>query len=151
LTGELADLLSNTPSSDESAPESARVRLIDRINPGVCQPSDSTGLRPPGGRLLLASPSLQRQRHRRRPVGRRQCHRTLLHPSLRLEFALGPQHNENRIFFPNLIVILLSRTTHFNVQVEEYLTPSCWLWPPLSSSGRTSGGRRGPRGSTTAP
>jgi hypothetical protein len=31
-------------------------------------------------------------------------------------------HNENRIFFPNLIVLLLSRTTDFNVLVEEYLS-----------------------------
>ena len=30
-------------------------------------------------------------------------------------------HNENRIFFPNLIVLLLSRTTHFNVVIEEYI------------------------------
>jgi hypothetical protein len=31
------------------------------------------------------------------------------------------QHNENRIFFPNIIVIFLAHTVHFNVQVEEYL------------------------------
>ncbi len=36
--------------------------------------------------------------------------------------ALWAQHNENRVFFPNLIVVLLTRTTHFNVQVEEYLS-----------------------------
>ncbi len=36
--------------------------------------------------------------------------------------ALWAQHNENRIFFPNLIVVLLTRTTHFNIQVEEYLS-----------------------------
>jgi hypothetical protein len=35
---------------------------------------------------------------------------------------LWAQHNENRIFFPNLIVILLARTTHFNIQIEEYLS-----------------------------
>jgi hypothetical protein len=35
--------------------------------------------------------------------------------------SLWAQHNENRIFFPNLIVILLAHTTAFNVQVEEYL------------------------------
>ena len=33
--------------------------------------------------------------------------------------ALWAQHNENRIFFPNLIVLALSRTTHFNIVVEE--------------------------------
>ena len=35
--------------------------------------------------------------------------------------SLWAQHNENRIFFPNLIVLLLAHTTHFNIQVEEYL------------------------------
>jgi hypothetical protein len=36
--------------------------------------------------------------------------------------SLWAQHNENRIFFPNLIVILLAHTTSFNIQVEEYLS-----------------------------
>jgi hypothetical protein len=35
---------------------------------------------------------------------------------------LWAQHNENRIFFPNLIVIVLADTTHFNVVVEEYVS-----------------------------
>ena len=34
---------------------------------------------------------------------------------------LWAQHNENRILFPNLIVLLLSRTTNLNVLVEEYV------------------------------
>jgi hypothetical protein len=36
--------------------------------------------------------------------------------------SLWAQHNENRIFFPNLIVLLLAHTVHFNVQIEEYLS-----------------------------
>lgn len=36
--------------------------------------------------------------------------------------SLWAQHNENRIFFPNLIVLLLAYTTAFNVQIEEYLS-----------------------------
>ena len=36
--------------------------------------------------------------------------------------SLWSQHNENRIFFPNLIVLALAYTTHFNIQVEEYLS-----------------------------
>ncbi len=36
--------------------------------------------------------------------------------------SLWAQHNENRIFFPNLIVVLLAHTTAFNVQIEEYLS-----------------------------
>jgi hypothetical protein len=35
--------------------------------------------------------------------------------------SLWGQHNENRIFFPNLIVLVIARTTAFNVQIEAYL------------------------------
>lgn len=37
-------------------------------------------------------------------------------------FTLFNQHNENRIVFPNIIVLLLAATTHFNIVVEEYLS-----------------------------
>jgi hypothetical protein len=36
--------------------------------------------------------------------------------------SLWAQHNENRIFFPNLIVLVLARVTLFNTQIEEYLS-----------------------------
>ena len=36
--------------------------------------------------------------------------------------SIWAQHNENRLFFPNLIVLLLAYTTGFNIQVEEYLS-----------------------------
>jgi hypothetical protein len=36
--------------------------------------------------------------------------------------TLWSQHYENRIFFPNLIVLVLGYTTHFNVVTEEYLS-----------------------------
>jgi hypothetical protein len=40
-----------------------------------------------------------------------------------LQFSmLWAQHNENRIFFPNLIVLALAYTTHLNVLIEEYLS-----------------------------
>ena len=35
---------------------------------------------------------------------------------------LWTQFNENRVLFPNLIVLLLGYTTHFNVVGEEYLS-----------------------------
>ena len=35
---------------------------------------------------------------------------------------LWAQHNENRMLFPNLVVLGLSRTTHFNIVVEQYLS-----------------------------
>jgi hypothetical protein len=36
--------------------------------------------------------------------------------------TLWAQHNENRIFFQNLITLLLGHTTHFDVIVEDYLS-----------------------------
>jgi len=36
--------------------------------------------------------------------------------------TLWSQYFENRIFFPNLIVLALASTTHFNVVVEEYIS-----------------------------
>jgi hypothetical protein len=36
--------------------------------------------------------------------------------------SLWAPHNENRIFFPNLVVLFLAYTTRFNIQVEEYLS-----------------------------
>ena len=40
-----------------------------------------------------------------------------------LQFStLWAQHNENRIFFPNLIVLALAYTTHFDVITEQYLS-----------------------------
>ncbi|MHB1518977.1 MAG: hypothetical protein ACYDDZ_02810 [Acidimicrobiales bacterium] len=36
--------------------------------------------------------------------------------------ALWAQHNENRILFPNLLVLVLAATAHFNIVVEDYLS-----------------------------
>ena len=36
--------------------------------------------------------------------------------------SLWAQHNENRILFPNLIVVFLAHTTHLDIRVEEYLS-----------------------------
>ena len=36
--------------------------------------------------------------------------------------VMWAQHNETRIFFPNLIVVLLAHTVQFNVVIEEYLS-----------------------------
>ena len=35
--------------------------------------------------------------------------------------SLWALHNENRLLFPNIIVIVLAHTVNFNIQVEEYL------------------------------
>ena len=36
--------------------------------------------------------------------------------------SLWSTHNDNRILFPNLIVVGLAHTVHFNIDVEEYLS-----------------------------
>jgi hypothetical protein len=36
--------------------------------------------------------------------------------------SLWSQHNEDRIFFPNLVVIALAHATHFNIQAEEFVS-----------------------------
>ena len=43
----------------------------------------------------------------------------IAHPSLGNLWAL---HNDNRIFFPNLIVLVLAHASHFNILVEDYLS-----------------------------
>jgi hypothetical protein len=39
---------------------------------------------------------------------------------------LWAQHNENRVFFPNLITLALAYTTHLNIVTEEYLSLAFW-------------------------
>lgn len=41
--------------------------------------------------------------------------------------SLWAQHNENRILFPNLIVLALAYTTHFDLVVEDYLSGVFWI------------------------
>ena len=36
--------------------------------------------------------------------------------------TLWTQHNENRILVPNIVVVLLAHTTHFNIRGEEFLS-----------------------------
>ena len=36
--------------------------------------------------------------------------------------SLWVQHVDNRIFFPNLIVLALAHTVHYNITVEEYVS-----------------------------
>ena len=36
--------------------------------------------------------------------------------------ALWLPHNENRVFFPNIIVVILAHTVHFDIRVEELLS-----------------------------
>ena len=47
--------------------------------------------------------------------------RVIAHPTLG---GLWAQHSDHRIFFPNLVVLLLAHTTHLNIVAEEYLSAS---------------------------
>jgi hypothetical protein len=40
--------------------------------------------------------------------------------------TLWAQHNENRIFFPNLVVLALGATTHYDVIVEDFIGGVLW-------------------------
>ncbi len=41
--------------------------------------------------------------------------------------TLWAQHTDNRILFPNLVVLLLAKTTHFNIVDEEFLSAATLL------------------------
>ena len=41
--------------------------------------------------------------------------------------TLWTQHNEERMLFPNLVVVLLTRTTHFNLIIEMYMSAALLL------------------------
>jgi hypothetical protein len=45
--------------------------------------------------------------------------------------SIWAQHNENRILFPNLIVLALAYTTHFNIILEDYLSGVFWCLTAL--------------------
>jgi hypothetical protein len=39
---------------------------------------------------------------------------------------LWGQHNENRVFFPHLVVLALAQTTHLNVVIESFISAALW-------------------------
>ena len=64
---------------------------------------------------------------------------------------LWTQHNENRMLFPNLVVLALGALTHLNVLTEEYLSAALLSSPRRSSSWRTGATLPPPTGSSTCP
>ena len=64
--------------------------------------------------------------------------------------ALWAQHNESRILFPNLVVLLLAEVTDFNVKAEDSLVVShSWERRLCSFSGTDEGHQRLRRSSTS--
>ena len=45
--------------------------------------------------------------------------------------TLWAQHTDNRILFPNLVVLILAYTTHFNIVNEEFLSATILSCPSL--------------------
>ncbi len=103
------------------APGQRRVRLVDRLDPRLVNVLTALGF----GLPLAGYFSFLGRYSVNVVVGDQFDDLTVIQHTYKNLFdwgALWAQHNENRIFFPNLIVVLLTRTTHFNIQVEEYLS-----------------------------
>ena len=99
---------------------SPRVRLVDRIDPRLVRVLTVLGFGLPlaGYLWLLARYSVNTM------YADQWSDVTVIKQSYAHFFDWGPlwlQHFENRVFFPNIVVVLLAHTVHFNVQVEEYL------------------------------
>ncbi len=97
-----------------------RVRIVDRIDPRLVRVLTVLGFGLPlaGYFWVLARYSVNTM------YADQWSDVTVIKQSYAHFFDWGPmwlQHFENRVFFPNLVVVLLAHTVHFNVQVEEYL------------------------------
>src|ERR1017187_8973440 len=95
-------------------------RLVDRLNPKVVAVLTALGFGLPviGYFWFLEHYSVNTM------IGDQWDDVNIIQQSYVHFFDWGPmwaQHYENRIFFPNIIVILLAHTVHFNIKVEENL------------------------------
>lgn len=102
------------------SPTPTRSRLVDRMDPRLVNTLTALGFGLPivGYVWFLTLYSANAL------VGDQWDLITMIRQSYVHFFDWGPmwaQHNENRIFFPNMIALLLVHTDHFNVQVEAYL------------------------------
>jgi hypothetical protein len=117
-------VVDSAPAVDRSDP--AGPRLVDRMDPRLVRVLTVVGFGlPVAGYLLLL------HRYSVNLIFADQwddvvvVHQSYVH--LFDWSSLWAPHNENRIFFPNLIVVALAHTVHFNVQVEEYLSAAMLL------------------------
>jgi hypothetical protein len=117
----VADIIGDETTSGTQVPEPAPRRALDRLDPRLVK--ILTGL---GFALPVLGYYWVLQRYSVNVVVDDQWSDvTVINHSYSHFFdwgSLWAQHNENRVFFPNLIVILLARVVHFNIQVEEYLS-----------------------------
>ena len=120
MTTTPSDILGDEPDSRLQSPVSAPQRSVDRLDPRIANLLTVVGFGIPIAAYfwLLDRYSLNVI------LGDPWDDVNVINHSYTHLFdwgSLWAQHNENRIFFPNLIVLLLAYTTHYNVQVEEYL------------------------------
>ena len=106
---------------DPTEPGVERTRMVDRLDPTVVRVLTAVGFGLPLGVYLwmVASYSVNSI------VSDQLSDLTVIGHSYGHLFdwsSLWAQHNENRILFPNLIVVALAHTTAFNIRIEEFLS-----------------------------
>ena len=120
MTQSTTDLSEDQLVAGKEAEASTRRRIVDRIDSRLVKLLTVLGFGLPliGYLWLLARYSVNTI------YADQWSDVTVIQQSYTHFFDWGPmwlQHFENRVFFPNIIVVLLAHTVHFNVQVEEYL------------------------------
>jgi hypothetical protein len=115
------DVLAGASASRIQPVDSGRRRIVDRMDPRLVNLLTALGFGLPviGYLYLLGRYSVNII------VGDQWSDVPVIHQSYAHFFdwgSLWAAHNENRIFFPNIIVVLLAHTVHYNIQVEEYLS-----------------------------
>jgi hypothetical protein len=120
MTQSLVDSDPSEPLATAAPDQPKQGRLVDRIDPWAVRLLTVLGFGLPvvGYFYLLSRDSLNVI------IGDQWDDITVIRNSYVHFFdwgSLWAPHNENRLFFPNLIVEVLARTTQFNIQVEEYL------------------------------
>jgi hypothetical protein len=120
VTDSIPDLVNLELGDDPELVVPDRKRIVDRMDPRLVNLLTGLGFGLPvfGYFYLLIRYSLNVI------VGDQWVDITVINRSYSHIFdwgSLWAPHNENRIFFPNIIVVLLAHTEHFNIQVEEFL------------------------------
>ena len=120
VAGTVTDPLAEESTPGDRAP-AVRGRLVDRLDPRLVNVLTVLGL----GLPVVAYFWMLHRYSLNVIVSDQLADLTVIDHSYTHLFdwgSLWAQHNENRIFFPNLIVVVLAHTTRFNVQIEESLS-----------------------------
>ncbi len=119
-TGEMTEVEGEGPAPDAARTDDSATRLVDRFDPRLVNVVTVLGFV-----LPLAFYFWMIHHYSVNVIfGDQWDDITVINHSYSNLFdwaSLWAQHNENRIFFPNLIVVLLAHNANFNIQLEEYL------------------------------